>query len=419
MPTLSKHFAVLTLPNGTEIEPISVQVTADESWAPYIQATVVVPSNQITDDIDPRLSKRVQLLLQQDFGDLVYVYEVTADYAGTMSALTAAFTGTVDLVTKKYTKSWNVFEPALPLSTVTTAYAPVTPLKLTNANLAGVWRMTEYLHSAGSFNPQPSTIFQGSLGVRTISYNYVTKEATIDLTSDEAMTQDVHGYGSDIMEEYSDLRSLVNKALSRIGANLEPGTANKNYSPAYQLQKYETNLGSTVWDFVQTLVQAASFKLYCDENRKWYLVDPVATSGSLLLDDTDNITTFTKTISREGQWYNEAVIYYDTVDLGVVWDSYYAPGTGKVKTLFIQKTKQEFPGLSFPGLGGAQTLVTRALTRGETYSIEAVANFDARPRQTLTVDITGESVKSGVIQSVTWSLPSARMSIDIRDLQVV
>lgn len=419
MPTLSKHFAVLTLPNGSEINPISVSVTADETWSPYIQASVVVPSNLITGTIDPRLSSRVGLRLQQDFGDLVYIKEITADYGGNILALTAAFGGTVDLITRKYTAAWNVFEPALPISKVTTTYAPVTPLKLTNANLSSVWLMTDFLHSSGSFNPQPSTLFQGNLGVRSISYDYVSKEATLELASDEAMAQDVYGYGDDIMVEYSDLRSLVNKALNMIGANLQPGTANYSYSPAYQLQKYQTNAGSSVWDFIQTVTQAAGFKIYCDENRNWYLVDPVNTAGSLILDDTDNITAFSKTITREGNWYNQAIIYYDTVDLGVVWDIYSAPVTGKVKTLFIAKTKQEFPGLSFPGLGAAQSLVERSMTRGETYNMEAIGNFDARPRQTLTVDITGESVKSGVVQSVTWSLPSARMSIDIRDLQVV
>ena len=134
----------------------------------------------------------------------------------------------------------------------------------------------------------------------------------------------------------------------------------------------------------------------------------------MVLQDTDNITSFTREISREGLWYNQAAILYDTTDLGIIWDNYYAYGTGPTKTLYQFKDN-----INFPGLGGAQSIVERALTRGETYNIEAVANFDGRPRQTLTVDITGETVKTGVLQSVTWSLPSARMSLDIRDLQEV
>jgi hypothetical protein len=414
MSTLSSHYAVLTLPNGEEVEPISVSVTADETWAPYIQASVVVPSNLITQDIDPRQGTRLKLRLQQDFGDLVYVYEITADYTGDVSAITAAFGGNIDLITKEYTEPWNIFEAGLPISTVTTAYAPVTPLKLTNANLSAVWLMTKFLQDEGSFNPASSTIFQGDLGVRSINYDYVSKEATIELSSDEALTQDVHGYGDDVMMEYPDARSLINEVLSIISASLEFGEANYFYVGQYQLQKYEFNLPNTAWDFIETITQAAGLKLYCDEQRQWYLIEPTAVSGDLVLNDNDNITAFTKEISRDKLWYNQVVVQYETISDGVIWDNYYEFGTGPIRTLFERKSNIEFP-----GMGAAQSIAQRTLTRGETYTIEAIANFDARPRQTLTVDITGEPIKTGVVQSITWSLPSARMSVDIRDLQEV
>jgi hypothetical protein len=414
MAKLSQHYAIVTLPNGDQIRPIDVSVTADETWAPYIQASIVVPSNFITDDIDPRTGTRLKLRLQQDFGDLIYNYEITADFSGDVSAITAAYGGDISDITRAYTKPWNIFEPALPISTVTAAYGGDVS-NLTAADLMEVWRMSDFLHAEGTFNPAPSTIFESDLGVRSIAYDYVSKEATIQLSSDEALTQDVHGYGDDIMVEYDNARSLINEVLNFIGAELEPGDANYIYEgKPYQLQKYEFNLPNVAWDFIETITQAAGLKLYCDELRRWYLVDPVAISGDLALKDDDNITAFTKEISREGLWYNQAVIQYQTISDGVIYDNYYEFGTGELKTLYIEKTNIEFP-----GMGAAQSIVQRSLTRGEIYSIEAIANFDARPRQTLTVDITGEPVKSGVIQSVTWSLPSARMSIDIRDLQEV
>lgn len=413
MPSLSSHYAIVTLPNGDEISPISVDVTADETWSPYVQATVLVPSNLITDDIDPRLGTRIKLRLQQDFGDLIYNYEITADHGGDVSNITAAFGGNVADITRAYTKPWNVFEPGLPISTVTAAYGGDVS-DLTAADLMEVWRMSDFLHSSGTFNPIPSTIFSADLGVRSIAYDYVSKEATLSLSSDEALTQDVHGYGDDIMVEYDDARALINEVLNFISASLQPGDANYSYVPAYQLQKYEFNLPSTAWDFIETITAAAGLKLYCDENRNWYLVDPVAVAGTLVLNDTDNITSFTKEVSRDRLWYNQVVIQYETISDGVIWDNYYASGTGPIRTLFQKKTNIEFP-----GMGAAQSIAERSLTRGETYNIEAIANFDARPRQTLTVDITGEPVKTGVVQSVTWSLPSARMSVDIRDLQEV
>lgn len=413
MALLSNHYAVVTLPNGDEIQPISVNVTVDETWAPYVQASITVPSSFVTDDIDPRLGTRLKLRLQQDFGDLIYNYEITDDFTGDVSNITAAYGGDVSDITRAYTKPWNIFEPALPISTVTAAYGGDVS-NITAAGLMEVWRMSDFLHSSGTFNPAPSTVFNSDLGVRSISYDYVSKEATLELASDEALTQDVHGYGDDIMVEYGNARELINEVLNFVSGSLQPGTANYTYSPSYQLQKYELNLPSTAWDFLETITAGAGLKLYCDELRRWYLVEPTAISGDLVLQDTDNITAFTKSISREELWYNQVVIQYNTISEGVIFDNYYAPGTGAIKTLYILKENVEFP-----GWGAAETMVNRSLTRGETYSIEAIANFDARPRQTLTVDITGEPVKTGIIQSVSWSLPSARMSVDIRDLQEV
>jgi hypothetical protein len=415
MPTLSKHYAIVTLPNGDQIEPISVNVTADETWAPYIQASIVVPTNLITDDIDPRTGSRIKLRLQQDFGDLIHIYELTEDFGGSVSAVTAAYSPVLNAsITRSYSRPWNIFEQGLPLSTVTTAFTPVTPLKLTNAGLATVWRMSKFLQDEGTFNPEPSTIFLADLGVRSISYDYVSKEATLELASDEALAQDVHGYGDDVMVKYYSLRDLVNEALSFIFAELEPGAANEAYPFGYNLEKYEVNVGNTLWDFIETVTTASGFRVYCDELRRWYLVESTAVIGDLVLDDTDNITAFNKSFSRDTLWYNQAVIEYEDPTIGTVFDSYYATGTGALRTFYQKKEN-----MTFPGIGAAQAIVERSLTRGETYSVEAIANFDARPQQNLVVDITGEPVKTGIVQSITWALPSARMSVDIRNLEEV
>lgn len=413
MPALSTHYAIVTLPNGYEINPISVDVEVNEAWSPYCQATVTLPTSYVTDDIDPRLGSRIKLRLRQDFGDLLYVYELTNDFGGDVSSITAAYGGNVADITRAYTKPWNIFEAGLPISTVTAAYGGDVS-NITAAGLMDVWEMSDFLHSTGTFNPEPSTIFDADLGVRSIAYDYVTKEATLQLASDEALAQDVHGYGDDITVSYGTLRALLNEVLSFIGTSLQPGAADYTYSPAYDLQKYEFNLPSTAWDFMETVATAAGLKIYCDEQRRWYLVDPAAVSGDLNLNDADNITNFTKELSRNGLWYNQAVIQYDTISDGVIWDNYYASGTGAIRTLFMRKENIEFP-----GMGAAQSLVERSLTRGELYNVEAIANYDARPRQTLTVDITGEPVKTGIVQSISWALPSARMSVDIRDLQEV
>ena len=105
MPTLSQHYATVTFPNGDTVEPISVNVTIDEAWAPYVQASVVLPTNLITDDIDPRQDSRLKIKLQQDFGDLIYIYELTESYGGSVAAVTAAYTPVdIEDITRNYSK---------------------------------------------------------------------------------------------------------------------------------------------------------------------------------------------------------------------------------------------------------------------------------------------------------------------------
>ena len=414
MPTLSKHYATITLPNGDVVEPISVNVTVDETWAPYVQASVTVPMNLLTQEIDPRDDVRIKLQLRQDFGDLIFIYELTDDFSGDVSAVTSAFSPVLNAsITRRYSKPWNIFEPSRPISYITGIYGGDVS-DITAAGLSTVWRMSKFLQDSGTFNPEPSTFFNTDLGVRSIDYDYVAKEATIELASDEALAQDVHGYGDDVMVTYYSLRDLINEALSFIFAELEPGTANESYPFGYNLEKYEVNVGNTLWDFIETVTTASGFRVYCDEQRRWYLVESTAVIGDLVLDDTDNITAFNKSFSRDTLWYNQAVIEYEDPTIGTVFDSYYATGTGALRTFYQKKEN-----MTFPGIGAAQAIVERSLTRGETYSVEAIANFDARPQQSLVVDITGEPVKTGIVQSITWALPSARMSVDIRNLEEV
>ena len=417
MPTLSKQFALLDFypntPSSVSVSPISVDVTVDESHAPYVTATVVVETSTMPYSPDPRYAQFLGLRLQQDFGDLVYNYEITKDYTPvTPLKLTNAFTPvTPAKLTRKYTQPWNIFEQALPISTITTAYAPVTPLKLTNANLASVWRMSKFLHSTGTFTPAESTVFQSYLMLRKVTKNYITGETTLELTSHEAILLDSIGYPTDLFFSFTSLRDIINYVLAdTIGGTtqLQPGAADYTYSPAYVL-KWRPN--QTAWDLLNALVTAANLVLYCDEAGKWYLQTPGTVSGTLALKDNDNITTLTSTIDRNSEeFFDYAVVEYQNAAVPS-YKSFGISGFPISKDFYLLQEN-----ITDPGGNPAQALVLRGVTRGLTYEVEAINNFNARPRQTMTIDVTGETTKTATIQSITWSLPSARMSVDIRNL---
>jgi hypothetical protein len=418
MPALSKHYALLDFdpgnPASIPVEPISVDVTVDENWSPYCQATVVVPTNAMPYSPDPRFPLFMGLRLQQDFGDLIYNYELTADFSGDVSNITAAYGGDVSNITHAYSKPWNIFESALPISTVTAAYGGDVS-NLTAADLMEVWRMSDFLHSSGTFNPAPSTIFDGYLMLRTVEKDYVTGETTLELASHEAILQDSIGYPSDLIFTYTSLRDIINYILSdTIGpfTQLEPGTADFTYSPAYGLV-WPPN--QTAWDIINALVAAANLVFYCDEQGNWHLIEAGTSTGDLYLKDDDNITMLSSKIDRNSKsFFDYAIVEYRPAGGLASYQSYGVSGFPISKDRYFLRENVENPGGN-----AAQALVWRGYTRGETYSVEALNNYDARPRQNMTIDVMGEPVKTAVLQSISWSLPSARMSVDIRDLQEV
>lgn len=418
MPALSKHYALIDFdpgnPLSVPVEPISVNVTADETHAPYILATVVVPTSSLPFNPDPRYAQFYGLRLQQDFGDLIYNYELTDDYTGDVSNITAAFGGDVSDITRAYSKPWNVFESALPISTVTASYGGDVS-NLTAADLMEVWRMSDFLHSSGTFNPAPSTIFDGYLMLRSVVKDYISGETTLELTSHEAILLDSIGAPSDLFFSFTSLRSIINYVLSTsIGAltQLEPGASDYTYSPAYTFAWLPNQ---TAWDILDALVKAANLVLFCDEKGDWYLQPAASVSGDLYLKDDDNITTLSSRIDRNSpNFFDYAVVEYVQPNDVISYDTFGTSGFDISKDAYFK-----VEGINDPGGNAAQAMVWRAVTRGETYEVEAISNYDARPRQNMTIDVTDEAVKTAIIQSVTWSLPSARMSLDIRDLQEV
>ena len=418
MAKLSKQYALLDFdpgnPASVAIEPISVDVTVDETWSPYCQATVVIPTSSAPSWLDPRNATFLGLHLQQDFGDLIYNYELTADFGGDVSNITASFGGDVSDITRAYSQPWNIFETALPLSTVTAAYGGDVS-NLTAADLMEIWRMSDFLHSSGTFNPAPSTVFDGYLMLRSVVKDYVTGETTLELASHEAILQDSIGSPSDLVFSFTSLRDIINYVLSTsIGAltQLEPGAADFTYSPAYEFFWRPNQSG---WDILNALVTAAGLVLFCDEHGDWYLNTAGSVSGDLYLKDDDNITMLSSRIDRNsGTFFDYAVVEYRYPGEVTSFQTFGISGFDISKdAYFLRENVQN------PGGNAAQALVLRGMTRGETYSVEAINNFDARPRQTMTIDVTDEPVKTAIIQSISWALPSARMSVDIRDLQEV
>jgi hypothetical protein len=413
MLTLSKHTATVFSESGlTYLSPKSIDVNIEETWSPYIQASMVIKSALFSEELDPRDQDRLKLRLHQAFGELLEVNQLTYDFGGNVAAVTAKYSPVIPRsITNDYTRPWNAFEPGLPISHITASYGGDVS-DLTAAFAGDVSDVSKFIHGTGSFNPQPSTVFEADLGIRAIERNYLTGETTVRLSSDEAILQDfAHTSVTPYIPGTTDVRTLVNYVLGLIGATLESSAVTGTFDNT----DVEWQAGESGWDFLNPIVQKADLVLYCNEAREWHLVEAGAISGELELSDTNNVTQLQSSLDRSTDYFDSCVIEYVWNDGTTQRKEYdiYAP-SGSNKTYKI--TYNDTP---YPGNGAAQALTQRALTRGETYSVDAVSNYDARPRQELTVDVTGEPLKAAVTSSIRWSLPSARMAITVRDLEEI
>lgn len=414
MLTLSKHTAtVYSATELTRVTPTKLSVTIDEGWSPYIQASFELPSATITEELDPRNGARLTLRLHQAFGELVEVQQLTESYGGDIANVTATYSPvTVRAITRAHSRPWNTFSQAEALSYLTAAFGGDVSTLTAQFGDLDVSAITAYLQPSNpSYNPQPSTVFEANLGIRSLTRDYESGMTTVRLASDEALLQDyAHTSATAYDPATSDVRTLVGEVLALIGATLAAGTATGTFGTDVKWTP-----GQSAWDFLNPIVQKAGLALYCDENRLWQLVNPAATAGTLTLSDTSNVTDLSATLDRARDWFDACVIEYawnDGTASNKQYDIYAPTGYKKVKKITYNDTP-------FPGTGAAQAIVQRATTRGYKYQAEAVSNYDARPRQTITIDVTGEPLLEATVASISWSLPENRMRIVMRDLNEI
>jgi hypothetical protein len=420
MARLSQHFAALNFFPGDvtvdTVSPISVNVTVDEAWSPYVQATAVIRNEDLPSWADPREGIFVGLRLQQDFGDLLYVRDLTEAFGGSVAAITAAYTPVrLRDITRDFTQPWNVFEPGLPLSTITAAYGGDIS-QWTSAGFGDIWVMSDFLHEEGSFNPAPSTVFEANLMLRTVEKDYVSGQTTLRLESHESFLQDARrfkflpAFGT----SFTSLRDLINYTLSGVvGAELtlEPGLADYTFSPALD---YNWKPEVTAWDYIDSVVKQANLVFYCDEAGKFRLEEPEAVLGELTLTDDSNITALKTVIDRDNpRFFQYAFIEYRNENVITGGDADGSASTYSKHAYFVKDSTET------PLFGAAFALVSRGSTRGEIFDVEAISDYNARPRQTLTIDVEGEPLRTAIIQSINWALPADRMTLEIRDIEEV
>lgn len=170
-------------------------------------------------------------------------------------------------------------------------------------------------------------------------------------------------------------------------------------------------------DFLLPIVQAAGYRLVCDERRVWTLRNAEYTAAGVTLirygvnmqDGTDEITR------DDGDWFDAAVTRYTWRDAdGVTHQKVdaYAAQTPYTRVETFEKASP------YPGPGFSAYAVARAKGRGRRITAAAVADWRSDADQAMQIVLNGSAEQVGVVQTLTYSLDDDTMAVEGRTADV-
>lgn len=172
--------------------------------------------------------------------------------------------------------------------------------------------------------------------------------------------------------------------------------------------------GTSAWDFLQPLLTASGLRLFCDELRRWYLVDDetftqpgeVALTQGIAVEGED-------TVSRdEDLWADGVVVTYTWTERGESREVRDVAGTsGRVRMIDYDRP--------FPGKGAAAYVLSKMRGLGRTQRIQAFATFAERPGMDLSTQLPGAHRQEGRLTSVEWDVRTGLASFGSSKLTTV
>ncbi|MGO2658430.1 MAG: hypothetical protein ACTH9T_04815 [Mycetocola reblochoni] len=366
------YAAAARFPDG-ETLPLQVidgRVTVDDSWAPYVQAEVVIPRPDPATyaRLDPEDALiRVHVRAVQSYGDPVPVSLLSSLWSDVrLAGLTARYGDDV--------------------------------------TVAGLTAEVARPYNDEGIRPSARQSFMLTLRARHLSA--AEGKVTLTLAGDEARAMD---YGlvdsSPEMTGTTSVRGAVRLVLERIGAPLAPGTAD---AAIEDIDAATWEPGMSGWDWVSPLVEAANMRLWADFQGLWHL-DPL---DDLYRPGANQLVEFVQVedeVARDDDYYDAVVVVYrwTSGDTDKVAYDTASNGTG-TKTLTIERDTP------WPGSGAARGILDRM--KAQRITLETVANLAQLPRTTVRVAAPDLPEYVGHVRSVAWEFGTDRSVITTRNL---
>lgn len=405
----------------TELSEISVTLNLDESLSPYgdasVEAVVTEAVHAATDPLTHR-GIRLNLELRDSTGDPIRLWELTADHAGSVSAITAGYGPdlTPAKISAAYFTPWNppgdpvkIWELTAGLtgtiSAVTARYGPdLIPADIT----------------ADFATDRGGTAIRADLIITERSVDWSSSRMTLSAATDEALLQ-AYRLVATVPESSGSLfvRTTVNYALAKIGAVLSaPGLPVVGIIEEPDAIIWEP--GTTAWDYVRGVAEASGLVVRCDELRRWALTPRTATvpyrpsfpGRPTLIARLDALTAATERVTLDDElWADAVVVRYAwtdpaTEDSRVRYDIA-SLVADPIKVITVDRDTP------YPGPGAAKYWLTRMSGRGRVFDLEEVGDYSLRPGMPITAVLPYDSY-DGYLEAITWDSPSNRGTIRTR-----
>lgn len=261
------------------------------------------------------------------------------------------------------------------------------------------------------------------LGLRARPRSLPGGEMQLQAASDEALVSDYLGVDDFHLTVASTPVGVG--ALSYVQFALGFGITYTDTTPGAATIGADMSCGSAddPWDFAVEAADRGGAQLWCDGARTWHVAPAVA-----VLDTTDyttlatgpgrTVTSVQDSLTREGDadsWYNAVIIKYagGYYRYAIQTTGDFADGTVPRRALYVDRTQ-----IAQPASGDhtpAQSILARAITRGQTTKVTALAAYWLQPRQTVYLDLPGRDPGYELVSRVTFDL-AGTMTVDTRSL---
>lgn len=379
MTAITSHSITANL-DTLALTPEQAEVTLDESWSPFIQARLVCPieDTAMLAAVDPRTPRRGSVRIQQSFGRVDRIRDLSRRYAGrTLAAVPTAAPSDLSDVSASTYSHWT---------------APGTPY---------VTPYARYLN----------------LGLRSREIDHEAGTVTLTLASDEALLQDnAHVSIIPLYVPAVNVYEAVQYVLARIGTALfqsDPAAA-----APFDNSRNVWEPGVSAWDWLAPIVQAADLRLWCDEQRQWHLTTaPTIPGAPIALSASGTIKRAVDSINRDDEFYRAVLVTYEWADAaGVQQKAYDLAFVPPWLPSTQQRVKQVTYRRPYAGPGAAARILRSVLPRGRKIAVTAVSDYAVEPGRAVTVALPSTPLQTGRAAAVTWHFPADDMEVRMREL---